>query len=299
MTGTLDQGPLAALCRFKIVDGDATFMGNVVRVDKACTLVSVHDVIVTLEECSQDCARQLKKRLTVAGIITEGINDFKKFEIGKYKILGARLHTIAHLCFFLKGQAAGAIVKNVYKAGLQYLAGEKQNEISAQNFNFCMTKKSPGIKEKLVRNYVELECVFKDYVWIFNKSLDSTSTGSYRPDALLRMKTHAIVLEVDQDQHKDYNAIKDNLRTVKIQAKLGVPVVFIRFNPDNYHDKNGVCQMLWKLNESGVFAPTDSVAWSDRLKTLKDLITVHARTTPTELVTEAHLFFDARVTFKH
>jgi hypothetical protein len=76
---TLSDDPVAA------VDGVANFMGSSVRVDKECKLVSVTDVIMTLEECSVNAARLLKKRLTKSGKITEGSNAFTNFIIGNHK----------------------------------------------------------------------------------------------------------------------------------------------------------------------------------------------------------------------
>jgi hypothetical protein len=81
----LGDDPVAACCHFEVVDGVANFMGSSVRVDKECKLVSVTDVIMTLEECSVNAARLLKKRLTKSGKITEGSNGFTNFIIGNHK----------------------------------------------------------------------------------------------------------------------------------------------------------------------------------------------------------------------
>jgi hypothetical protein len=85
MSTALDDDPIAACCHFEVVNGVANFMGSSVRVNEAFTLVSVHDAIMALEECTQGAARILKKRLTDAGKITNGSNGYTDFKIGQYK----------------------------------------------------------------------------------------------------------------------------------------------------------------------------------------------------------------------
>ena len=62
-----------------------------------------------------------------------------------------------------------------------------------------------------------------------------------RPDVLMDFLTHSIIIEVDETQHssEEYCAC-ENKRMMQIFQDLGSrPVVFIRFNPDKYTDRDG------------------------------------------------------------
>ena len=58
-----------------------------------------------------------------------------------------------------------------------------------------------------------------------------------RPDFLVDAGTHFLVVEVDEFQHR--GAICEERRMFQIAQALGLPTVFIRFNPDNYKTPGG------------------------------------------------------------
>ena len=52
-----------------------------------------------------------------------------------------------------------------------------------------------------------------------------------------------------------------------------IPIVFIRFNPDNYIDKNGKkIQSCWKINKLGIMCITKKEEWVSRINCLLDQI---------------------------
>jgi hypothetical protein len=53
-----------------------------------------------------------------------------------------------------------------------------------------------------------------------------------RPDVLLQLEKHVLIIEVDKNRHNTYECICENKRVIEIYQALGTPVVFIRFNPD-------------------------------------------------------------------
>ncbi len=58
------------------------------------------------------------------------------------------------------------------------------------------------------------------------------------PDFLFEMETHAVILEVDEDQHS--RECSPEIRMKNIGQQLGgLPVWFIRYNPDKYKNKGG------------------------------------------------------------
>jgi len=54
------------------------------------------------------------------------------------------------------------------------------------------------------------------------------------PDFLIDANTHKIVLEVDENQHKSYNEECEKARMINISQTLGMPVIFVRYNPDKF-----------------------------------------------------------------
>jgi len=56
-----------------------------------------------------------------------------------------------------------------------------------------------------------------------------------RPDGLIDLLTHSIVIEIDEDQHSSYDQICENKRAMQLFTDLGSrPIIFIRLNPDSY-----------------------------------------------------------------
>jgi hypothetical protein len=70
--------------------------------------------------------------------------------------------------------------------------------------------------------------------FIHNKSI-GFECGNYRPDILIDCNTHFIVVEVDEHQHDSYDSNCEMARMNNIYISLGLPVVFLRYNPDAFY----------------------------------------------------------------
>lgn len=104
--------------------------------------------------------------------------------------------------------------------------------------------------------------------------------GGFRPDFIFDAGTHFVVVEVDEHQHKCYDADNESLRMMSVQQALGLPVVFVRYNPDKY--RSGDDSRLWNDSEREVAL----IAWVKRLWTA-----------PAPLCVEVlYLFYDGFVT---
>lgn len=69
----------------------------------------------------------------------------------------------------------------------------------------------------------------------WNKQLPETACGRYRPDFAYELPTHVVIVEVDEMQHARPGYGCDNARMLDVfGAYGGLPVVFIRFNPDAF-----------------------------------------------------------------
>jgi hypothetical protein len=57
----------------------------------------------------------------------------------------------------------------------------------------------------------------------------------YKPDFVIYHKLFTIILEVDENQNKSYSNECENGRMIQLYRDFGgIPIIFIRFNPDNY-----------------------------------------------------------------
>ena len=96
----------------------------------------------------------------------------------------------------------------------------------------------------------------------YDGTIDKGICSKYRPDFVFEAinKTHYVVLEVDEYQHsfhnKNYTEECECVRMVNISQSLGMPTIFIRYNPDEY-----------KLNNK-----TINIKHNTRMKTLKIIL---------------------------
>jgi len=68
-----------------------------------------------------------------------------------------------------------------------------------------------------------------------DKIIDGGICGYERPDRIFECDTFVIILECDEEQHKSRECLCEQTRMINIsQSYGGLPVYFIRWNPDNY-----------------------------------------------------------------
>jgi hypothetical protein len=140
------------------------------------------------------------------------------------------------------------------------------------------------IKETHVADY--LREIFPDK-FTFDKTVGGCSKR--RPDAYIDLLTHIIILECDENQHKDYDTTCEISRINELFTDLGDrPIVFIRFNPDAYDNKPS----SFKYHKtSGVPIIRNSEEWNGRLESLKNCINKYIHNIPSETIFE-YLFYD-------
>ncbi len=116
---------------------------------------------------------------------------------------------------------------------------------------------------------------FPDFTWVADKRVQD-GCSARRPDLLLDLGSHIIIVEVDENKHTDYDCSCENKRLMEISQDLQHrPVIFIRFNPDAYEDINGnYIESCWKLNKQGVICvPKNKKSdWEERIAILKEKI---------------------------
>jgi hypothetical protein len=90
-----------------------------------------------------------------------------------------------------------------------------------------------------------------DYEFIHNKSVGAECTETHLfPDIRYDCGTYHLIVEIDEHQHRGANYDCDKKRMHDIIAKLGLPCIFIRYNPDNKNsDLNMLLEMVKKYLE--------------------------------------------------
>jgi hypothetical protein len=117
--------------------------------------------------------------------------------------------------------------------------------------------------------------IFPNFSWVIDKKI-TDGCSKRRPDLLLDMGSHIIIVEIDENKHTDYDCSCENKRLMEISQDLQHrSIIFIRFNPDDYINQNGVLiKSCWKLNKLGIMQiiKTKEKEWIDRLDCLTQQI---------------------------
>jgi hypothetical protein len=156
--------------------------------------------------------------------------------------------------------------------------------------------------EKVARNYKTKEIYvadhvkeqFKEYDWVCDKSVQGGCSRK-RPDMLVHMGSHVIIIEIDENQHSVYDNSCESNRLMLLYKDLNYsPIVFIRFNPDTYVEKGIKHLSCWAANKNGIMTvKKNSVTeWTHRLKVLCDNILMHSKEVPLKSITVESLFFN-------
>ena len=110
--------------------------------------------------------------------------------------------------------------------------------------------------------------------WIADKIVNG-GCSKRRPDLLLDLGYQIVIVEVDENQHTDYDCSCENKRIMELSQDLGHrPIVFIRFNPDDYEKNETRITSCWGLDKKGICVVKKSKKdeWTQRLTTLEETI---------------------------
>ncbi len=149
-------------------------------------------------------------------------------------------------------------------------------------------------KEYYVVEHIKTK--FQNHNWIADKIING-GCSKRRPDLLLDLGYQVIIVEVDENQHTDYDCSCENKRIMELSQDLGHrPIVFIRFNPDDY-DNNGInVTSCWGQNKNGICIVKKSKKkeWMQRLNTLEEHINYWINTVnkTNKTIETIQLFYD-------
>jgi hypothetical protein len=166
---------------------------------------------------------------------------------------------------------------------------------------FCYVNLFP--EKPITRNYKTKEKdvvdrilnLFQNFTWVCDKKVQD-GCSKRRPDLLLDMGSHIIIVEIDENAHTDYDCSCENKRLMEISQDLEHrPIVFIRFNPDNYVDKEGnKIKSCWKLNRTSGLIVLDqkkTKEWDERINSLVEQINYWIKNSTEKTIEIVELFY--------
>jgi hypothetical protein len=178
------------------------------------------------------------------------------------------------------------------------IVGEKYDEYCL----FCYMNLFPDkpvsrnykTKEFAVVEFIKLR--FSDLNWVTDKRIQD-GCSKRRPDLLLDLGYQIIIVEIDENQHTDYDCSCENKRMMELSKDLGHrPIIFIRFNPDDYMNNGTKITSCWCLNSKGICGVKKSKKeeWTNRLNNLEEQIKywINPTNTTNKTVEIIQLFYD-------
>ncbi len=158
-------------------------------------------------------------------------------------------------------------------------------------------------KERAVHD--QLKSWYPNYTIIWDKKIDG-GCSRRRPDFLIDFGAFVIIVEVDENQHEDYNCSCDNKRLCELSQDTAFvndegetvhrPMTLIRFNPDDYMSNGKNVTSCWGYNKLGVCIIKKSKVkeWITRLNHLKDRVDYWIASPTNKTIEVDCLFFDVR-----
>jgi hypothetical protein len=117
-----------------------------------------------------------------------------------------------------------------------------------------------------------------------------------RPDMMLDLGEKLIIVEVDENQHVDYDSSCEIARLNQLSLDVGMrPIVYLRFNPDGYYNGAVKVKSCWCQNKQGicVVPKKREEEWNARLDVLGRRIAEWTdKSMGGEMIIMEHFFFD-------
>jgi hypothetical protein len=130
--------------------------------------------------------------------------------------------------------------------------------------------------------------------WVVDKIIQ----GGYskrRPDLLLDLGEQVIIIEIDENQHIDYDCSCENKRLMELSQDLQHrPIVFIRFNPDSYKKNGKNITSCWSINGNGICIVSKSKKdeWIERLNVLVEQTNYWINNKTNKTIEIIQMFYD-------
>ena len=179
--------------------------------------------------------------------------------------------------------------------------------VSKKNDGYCLPCYINLFPDKPVaRNYKTKEKIVTDFVLekfknvtIITDNKINDGCSKRRPDLLLDLGYQVIIVEIDENQHADYDCSCENKRIMELSQDVNHrPIIFIRFNPDNYKNINNenITSCFGINAQTGVLIVKKSKQkeWNERLNVLKNVIEywINIENKTDKMIEIIQLFYD-------
>ena len=147
-------------------------------------------------------------------------------------------------------------------------------------------------KEKYVVDYIKEQ--FKEIDIIADKQIHG-GCSKRRPDILIDLGHQIIIVEIDENQHINYDCSCENKRIMELSQDVGHrPIIFIRFNPDDYKINLKNITSCWSQGKHGIYTikKCKQEEWNERLIILKEQINYWLINKTSKLIEIIQLFYD-------
>ena len=150
-------------------------------------------------------------------------------------------------------------------------------------------------KEYAVVEYIKTK--YPDVHWIADKIING-GCSKRRPDLILDLGYQVLIVEIDENQHIGYDCSCENRRLMELSQDLGHrPIIFIRFNPDNYEINGENITSCWGQDKKGICVVKKSKKheWNQRLNVLEERINywISPENITNKTIETIQLFYDA------
>lgn len=146
---------------------------------------------------------------------------------------------------------------------------------------YCVLNPDIEIKRRFKVKETHLQEALIDYNFINDKTIEG-GCSKRRPDFLLDLLTHGLIVECDEHCHQGYSTTCEIAKLNDTFSDLADrPLVILRFNPDKFEGKS--C-----YDGDGKLIKTE---WNKRTKVLKERIDYWLRTIPEDLITTEYLYY--------
>jgi hypothetical protein len=165
---------------------------------------------------------------------------------------------------------------------------------------FCFMHMFPD--KPMARNYKTKETAVVQFVKEQFANIDIVTDKQIqggcsrrRPDIFIDLGCQIVIVEIDENQHTDYDCSCENKRIMELSQDVGHrPIVFIRFNPDDYKTKSGNITSCWAANKQGICSikKAKQKEWTERLDSLHQTVNYWIENRTNKMIEAVHLFYD-------
>lgn len=147
---------------------------------------------------------------------------------------------------------------------------------------YCVLNPDIEIKRRFKLKETHLREALVEYNFINDKTIEG-GCSRRRPDFLIDLYTHVLIVECDENCHGGYNTTCEVAKLNETFTDLADrPLVILRFNPDKYEGKS--C-----FDGDGKLVKKE---WNKRIQVLKRRIDYWLETVPESLITTEYLYYN-------